>query len=178
MPQCTDPVSPAAAEVAEVWPRDGQILVRLEPTAAPGAERAALVLSLRGDSATARELPFERVGDRLEARIPLTALTAPAGTEPGRAAPGRTAPEQHPREWTWDLYLALGEDRGLLRLGRHLDDVQGKKRIFVYPAQHAAGVRVVPYYTIKDNLSVDCVRDGAIGGAGGGTAHGARKGTR
>jgi hypothetical protein len=47
-----------------------------------------------------------------------------------------------------------------LRAGRRLDDIHGKKRIMVFPEQRVAGIGVRPYYTVKDNLSLEC-RTGA-----------------
>ena len=46
-----------------------------------------------------------------------------------------------------------------MRLGTHLDDITGKKKIFVYPAQRTVGLWAAPYYTVKDNLSIRCRRE-------------------
>ncbi|MFG2652039.1 hypothetical protein [Streptomyces sp. NPDC048436] len=140
---------PHRAEVAEVWPRDGQILLRLTLAGAE-AEQADLVLEARGGETELR-LPTEGFGSRFEAHIPLRSLAAPG--MPREDTPGGD------REWVWDLHLAPDGGGDRLRLGKHLDDVRGKKGIFVYPAQHAEGIWMEPYFTVKDNLSIRCYRE-------------------
>ncbi|MET8690376.1 hypothetical protein ABZV77_39825 [Streptomyces sp. NPDC004732] len=133
-------------EVEEVWPRDGQIRLCLAVVGGGGA-RAVLVLKVRGEGGGEVRLPVDGgsgSGDGwFGARIPLELLGASCDVS----------------EQVWDLYLDVGPGGGLLRLGRHLDDVVGKKKIFVYPAQLSAGVWVEPYYTVKDNLSIACRRE-------------------
>lgn len=177
MKQRETPAAPRA-EVEEIWPRDGSIRILGRLTGGvPDGGGTALVLRVRGRE---EELRFPAaldasgtedggedsredsaeggaadVGPRFDARIPLTELAA--------ATAGR--------EETWDLYLSCGGAGGAhgadrpygappepLRLGRHLDDVRGKKHIFVYPSQTAAGLRIEPFYTIRDNVSVRCAR--------------------
>ena len=58
----------------------------------------------------------------------------------------------------WDLHVTDGEAE--LRAGRQLDDIRGKKKIMVFPEQLTQGLSVRPYYTVKDNLSLEC-RTGA-----------------
>ncbi|MEU6680245.1 hypothetical protein [Streptomyces sp. NPDC046853] len=130
-------------EVEEVWPRDGQIRLCLS-LAGGGGERAVLVLKARGEAGAEVRVPAGGDGVRLEARIALESLSDPCAAS----------------EQVWDLYLDVGAGVGLLRVGRHLDDITGKKKIFVYPAQFAAGAWVEPYYTVKDNLSIACRREG------------------
>lgn len=165
----------AHAEVEEVWPRDGCIrIVGRLTEGVPGGGSAALVLRARGGeeelrlpTALGAQEPAEGDGPRFDVRIPLAALAA-ASTGPGE---------------TWDLYLSHAGTRSAvdptvdpadgasvgpaggagdkpadepLRLGRHLDDVPGKKKVFVYPSQTEAGRRIEPFYTIRDNLSVRC----------------------
>ncbi|MDH2389821.1 hypothetical protein QCN29_13660 [Streptomyces sp. HNM0663] len=64
-----------------------------------------------------------------------------------------------PRE-LWDLHLvaARGGKKLTLRVGRHHDDMPGKKQIVKFPEQYKAGVAVLPYYTDGDDLSIRCAR--------------------
>ncbi|PAK25163.1 hypothetical protein CJD44_18170 [Streptomyces sp. alain-838] len=64
-----------------------------------------------------------------------------------------------PREH-WDLHLLAtrGGKKLVLRVGRHLDDMPGKKQIVKFPEQYRAGVAVLPYYTDGDDLSIRCAR--------------------
>ncbi|MFB6781793.1 hypothetical protein ACFCX0_31460 [Streptomyces sp. NPDC056352] len=136
-----------SAEVDEVWPRDGQILLRLSLVGAT-AEKAVLVLKARDGSRAEMRLPADEYGGRFQVRIPLETLAIAC-----------TA-----REWIWDLYLDCRDaDTGEepLRVGRHWDDIPGTHKSFVYPAQRSAGVRVEPYFTVKDNLSIVCTREQA-----------------
>ncbi|MEU3743072.1 MULTISPECIES: hypothetical protein [unclassified Streptomyces] len=145
---CTS--GPHHAEVAEVWPRDGQILLWLTLAGTEAeAEQADLVLEVRGRDNELR-LPTAGSGGRFEVRIPLDCLAAPGGP--------RTGVPEGDREWVWDLHLAPRTGRDRLRLGKHLDDVKGKKGIFVYPAQRTEDTWVEPYFTVKDNLSIRCHR--------------------
>lgn len=151
------------AEVEEIWPRDGGIRIRGRVTGGPPQGPGTLVVRARG--APGGELCFPAAGRRaagqrsggegtFDARIPLGELAAASGGA----------------RRTWDLYLRLGPperaERAVgsaeeLRLGRHLDDVHGKKKIFVYPSQVAGGARIEPFYTVKDNVSVVSRREGA-----------------
>ncbi|MDT0454774.1 hypothetical protein RM550_03335 [Streptomyces sp. DSM 41527] len=134
---------PAQAEVEEIWPRDGRILIR--GTVAGGDSWEAGTLVVRDRESRGRELRLPATGadSRFEASIGLDELAAAC-----------SGPEQ-----TWDLYLKLPGRAEVLRLGRHLDDIAGKKKIFTYPAQAVAGMWIEPYYTVKDNLSVVCRRE-------------------
>ncbi|MEU0845197.1 hypothetical protein ABZ370_37820 [Streptomyces sp. NPDC005962] len=131
-----------SAEVEQVWPRDGHVTLRFALVGAE-ARQATVVLRVRGEDGGELRLPADSTGQGYEVRIPLRLLAA-----------RRTADE-----WYWDLYLDVGAGGEPLRLGTHLDDITGKKKIFVYPAQHTAGFRAAPYYTIKDNLSIRCRRE-------------------
>ncbi|MDX2599590.1 hypothetical protein PV379_33960 [Streptomyces caniscabiei] len=131
------------AEIAEVWPRDGHIrlLGRIHGVPAGGTWR--LVLTRRAH--TGRTLRYDTAveGDRFETGLPVGDL----------AAADYASVEE------WDVHLSDGEVE--LRAGRHLDDVRGKKRIFVYPEQRVGDLGVRPYYTIKDNLSLECRTKGS-----------------
>jgi hypothetical protein len=147
------------AELAEVWPRDG--LLRLVGSLhghlhgrAPADEPPTgwwLLAQLRdGGPGDRLHYPAPLRGPAFDVSLPVADL-APEGP----ALPIR-----------WDLYLT--PERGprpeqLLRVGRLLDDIKGKKHIMILPAQPVARgtgpARVRPYYTIKDNLSVEVKAD-------------------
>ncbi|NGO68602.1 hypothetical protein [Streptomyces boncukensis] len=138
------------AEVEEVWPRGGRILLRLS-LVGTGAEGATLVLRVRGAGGAELQVRADGSGHRFEACLPLAPLVAAGGDVDA---------------WVWDLYLVPDGSGGeALRLGKHLDDVRGKKHIFRYPVQHAARTAVEPYFTAKDNLSISCRRGAAGRGA-------------
>ncbi|MFD5734210.1 hypothetical protein ACFWIY_15430 [Streptomyces sioyaensis] len=134
---------PAQAEVEEVWPRDGQILIRGMVAGGGSREDGTLVVRSRESTGSELRLPTAGAGSRFEASIGLDELAA--------ACSGA--------EQTWDLHLKLPGRAEMLRLGRHLDDIVGKKKIFTYPAQAVAGMWIEPYYTVKDNLSIVCRRE-------------------
>ncbi|WP_304451195.1 hypothetical protein [Nocardiopsis sp. YSL2] len=113
-----------------------------------GADTAEVVARQRGlDGRLA--VPAELDGARFHCVIPL--------------APIADAHEHERRHNEWDLWLRTpGGGRGL-RLAMHADDIVGKKRKIVYPeavvdagerAGGAAAVRIRPYYTVKDELSL------------------------
>ncbi|GAA0481144.1 hypothetical protein [Streptomyces olivaceiscleroticus] len=139
-----DRTGPAHAEVAEVWPRDGRIRVTGRVVGAAPAGAGTLIARVRGAPDAELRLPAEGRDTCFEAAVPLDELAA-------------ATPEG---ERVWDLYLALDGQEDALRLGRHLDDVHGKKKIFTYPAQTSGGRRFEPYYTVQDNLSIVC--DGEV----------------
>ncbi|MDX3692012.1 hypothetical protein PV726_17010 [Streptomyces europaeiscabiei] len=126
------------AEIAEVWPRDGRIrlLGRIHGVPTEGTWR--LVLTRRSHAGLRLRYDAAVQGDRFESELPVDDL----------AASDRAPVEE------WDIHLTDGEVE--LRAGKHLDDVRGKKRIFVYPEQRTGDLRVRPYYTVKDNLSLEC----------------------
>ncbi|MFE7842319.1 hypothetical protein ACFU53_41550 [Streptomyces sp. NPDC057474] len=126
------------AEIAEVWPRDGRIRLvgRIHGVPAEGAWQ--LVLTHRSHADLRLRYAADVKGDRFESELPVDDL----------AAADHAAVEE------WDIHLTDGKAE--LRAGKHLDDVRGKKKIFVYPEQRTGDLRVRPYYTIKDNLSLEC----------------------
>ncbi|MER5968493.1 hypothetical protein ABT112_01870 [Streptomyces sp. NPDC002055] len=178
---------PAHAEIEEVWPRDGRIRVvgfvadqpgEAHPpvrddsrvshdsevpddgeaphdseapddnqvrdhSEAPDGTEAVLVARSRGAHGTEVRAGAHLRNGRFDAGLPVDALAAGCDG----------------RKLTWDLYLVAAPGADELRLGRHLDDIRGKKKIFTYPAQTAGSVRVKPYFTVKDNLSVTCRRE-------------------
>lgn len=130
------------AEVEEVWPRDGRIRLvgRIHGRPAESADGWRLLLVLRG---TDRRLRYRACvkGDRFESELPISDLA-------GRDAEAGGEVEE------WDIHLTDGEAE--LRVGRQLDDIRGKKKIMVFPEQRVSGWSVRPYYTVKDNLSLEC----------------------
>ncbi|WP_234046011.1 hypothetical protein [Streptomyces adelaidensis] len=126
------------AEITEVWPRDGHIRLvgRIHGHPADGVWR--LVLTRRARAGRRLSYAAEVKGDRFESALPVADLAA-----------ADYAPVEE-----WDIHLTDGEVE--LRAGKHLDDVRGKKKIFVYPEQRIGNLSVRPYYTIKDNLSLEC----------------------
>ncbi|GGY04919.1 hypothetical protein GCM10010358_68000 [Streptomyces minutiscleroticus] len=134
------------AEMDEVWPRDGRIRLvgRFHGLTGPAAGGWELLLVRRDDTGRSLSHPVRVRGGRFEGELPVTDLAA-AGTA-GTAAVAE-----------WDVHLTDGTVR--LRAGRRLDDIRGKKKIMVFPEQsvpEAGGFRVRPYYTVKDNLSLEC----------------------
>ncbi|MFE9648380.1 hypothetical protein ACFYO0_30575 [Streptomyces sp. NPDC006365] len=130
------------AEVEEVWPRDGRIRLvgRIHGRAAGDTDGWRLLLVLRGTDRRLR-YPARVKGDRFESELPVSDLAdrdAEAGGEVEE----------------WDIHLTDGEAE--LRVGRQLDDIRGKKKIMVFPEQRLSGWSVRPYYTVKDNLSLEC----------------------
>jgi hypothetical protein len=99
-------------------------------------------------------------------------LTAPAGLDGPRfrctvpLAPIAAAHVAERGNNEWDLWLRTPDDRPDLRLAMHADDIVGKKRKIIYPQAEvevpergpedagARTVRVRPYYTVTDELSL------------------------
>lgn len=136
------------AEVERVWPRDGRIRItgRLHPPAPTGTGGWNLLLVLRDHESHRLRYDATLDGDDFDVAVPVDDL----------ALDGLARA-------TWDLHLVrgAGENEELLRLGRHLDDIRGKKKIYLFPAQSVLsdedGTVVTPFYTVQDNLSVECV---------------------
>ncbi|ONK15453.1 hypothetical protein [Streptomyces sp. MP131-18] len=140
----------AHAELAQVWPRDGRLrLVGALHGHDPVGSAAApwtLLLVLRDVPEHVLRYPAPLDGPAFDVSLPAADL-APEGV----ALPA-----------CWDLYFSQEPASGArerLRVGRVLDDIEGKKKIMVFPGQSVASgdgtALVKPYYTIKDNLSVE-----------------------
>ncbi|MFG2028937.1 hypothetical protein [Streptomyces sp. NPDC048825] len=130
------------AEVEEVWPRDGRVRLvgRIHGRAAGGTDGWRMVLVLRGTDRRLR-YPARVKGDRFESELPVSDLADRDAEADGEVE-------------EWDIHLTDGEAE--LRVGRQLDDIRGKKKIMVFPEQRLSGWSVRPYYTVKDNLSLEC----------------------
>ena len=137
------------AEVEQVWPRDGRIRItgRLTDGSPQDLDAAwQLLLVLRGheDHQLRYRAPVD--GTCFKASLPVDDL----------ALDGMPSA-------TWDLHLSSGTGPGevRLRVGKILDDIPNKKKVMVYPAQTVTsdedGTVVRPFYTVKDNLSVECL---------------------
>ncbi|WP_049580047.1 hypothetical protein [Streptomyces sp. SBT349] len=137
------------AELAQIWPRDGRLrLVGRLHGHDPADEKAEWELLLVHREDPARRLRYRAPleGAAFDVACPVEDL----------------APERLELPAVWDLYLTRdpeADPAGALRLGRHLDDIEGKKKIMVFPPQSvvrpAGKAAVRPYYTIRDNLSVE-----------------------
>ncbi len=138
------------AELAQVWPRDGRLrLVGKLHGHDPVASAAApwtLLLVLRDGPEHVLRYPAPLDGPAFDVSLPVADLV----------------PEGLVLPACWDLYVSqepASAARERLRVGRRLDDVGGKKKIMVFPGQSVAfgngTATVKPYYTVKDNLSVE-----------------------
>ncbi|MGA5452097.1 sulfotransferase family protein [Streptomyces umbrinus] len=142
----------AHAEIDQVWSQDGRVRITGSlhgQLTAPADAPWRLQLLLREHKDQRLSYPVQVADGRFEASFPVVDLDL----------------EEAPANCHWDIYLAA-ETRGgeaRLRAGRHLDDLQDKKKVLVFPAQRVAGsenaLLVKPYYTVKDNLSVACQAD-------------------
>ncbi len=136
------------AEIEEVWPRDGRIRVvgrlhgRPVDDSVDGGRGWRLLLVRRGGRREQLRYGARVEGGRFESEVPVADLAAYGTDGIGQ----------------WDLHLTDGAVR--LRAGRQLDDIRGKKKIMVFPAQQVPAARgtltVQPYYTVQDNLSLEC----------------------
>lgn len=137
-------------EIEQIWTRDDAITIvgtLHDPQPDPGAS-CELSLVPRDVDHPGLTYPVTLDGARFTVTCPVQELAA--GSPPGKGC--------------WDLYLvttAGGEPRRI-RVGRHLDDVEKKTKILVYPRQEAVAgdeiVTVKPRYTIKNNVSIDYSR--------------------
>ena len=144
------------AEITEVWPRDGRVRLVGHIHGHPAEGEWRLLLTRRSRAEQRLDYPAQVKGDRFEGELPvadLAAATDTAEAELGVEIGVGVGIEE------WDIHLTDGEVE--LRAGRRLDDIHGKKKIMVFPEQRVRGIGVRPYYTVKDNLSLEC-RTGAV----------------
>ncbi|MEU6409779.1 hypothetical protein [Microbispora sp. NPDC046933] len=138
------------AEVEQVWPRDGRVLVigRIVDAALtpPARTTAILTLTNRDRPDLVLSCPATVDGGRFRAAFPIELVVSAVAC---REIGGRQV---------WDLHLRLPGDPEPLRVGRHLDDIRDKKKVMTFPAQTseapAGAVSVKPYYTVMRNLSL------------------------
>jgi len=144
------------AEITEVWPRDGRVRLVGHIHGHPAEGEWRLLLTRRSHAEQRLDYPAQVKGDRFEGELPVAELAAATDTaeaELGVEIGVGVGIEE------WDIHLTDGEVE--LRAGRRLDDIHGKKKIMVFPEQRVRGIGVRPYYTVKDNLSLEC-RTGAV----------------
>ncbi|MEU9882477.1 hypothetical protein [Streptomyces phaeochromogenes] len=145
------------AEITEVWPRDGRVRLVGHIHGHPAEGEWRLLLTRRSHAEQRLDYPAQVKGDRFEGELPVADLAAATGTAEAEIGTGTGAVVGMGVE-EWDIHLTDGEVE--LRAGRRLDDIHGKKKIMVFPEQRVRGIGVRPYYTVKDNLSLEC-RTGA-----------------
>ncbi|WP_433438475.1 hypothetical protein [Nonomuraea sp. CA-141351] len=143
-------MDPGHAEIEQVWPRDGHVLVighivgTTYAIGAPEARRAILTLTNRDRPGAVLHCPATLDGRRFEASVGVDLVAA-----------ATTADRQ-----IWDLHLAVPGLPDPLRVGRHLDDIVNKKKVMTFPAQNGdadtGAISVKPYYTDYQNLSLIC----------------------
>ncbi|MCZ4512265.1 hypothetical protein O3Q52_29690 [Streptomyces sp. ActVer] len=137
------------AEITEVWPRDERIRLVGHIHGHPAEGEWRLLLTRRSHAEQRLDYPAQVKGHRFEGELPVADVAA--ATDTAEAELGVGVQE-------WDIHLTDGDVE--LRAGRRLDDIHGKKKIMVFPEQRVRGIGVRPYYTVKDNLSLEC-RTGA-----------------
>ncbi|MCZ2527453.1 hypothetical protein [Streptomyces sp. HB2AG] len=137
---------PAHAEVEELLVTGAGTAVQARLLGARLSDDAVVEARCRQDPRQVRQAPARRAGageeDRFTFTVPHRELTAArSGTHD-----------------TWDLWLLPAPGAGAVRVGRLLDDVPDRKKIFTYPADSLdtprGRVRVQPYYTADNDLSV------------------------
>ncbi|MEU0740954.1 hypothetical protein [Streptomyces sp. NPDC006134] len=164
------------AEIRRVWPRDGHI--RILGTVVTGGVPDDIAVDkpwkLRLTSRERPEIPvpsgIKRLTNRLVHGVTRTPRPTPrqlyfpvvrdgAHFEAVVAVRDLAVWDALPREH-WDVHVVAtrGGKELALRVGRHLDDMPGKKQIVKFPEQYKAGVAVLPYYTDGDDLSIRCAR--------------------
>ncbi|MGW7520733.1 sulfotransferase family protein [Streptomyces sp. NPDC054796] len=154
----------AHAEISQVWPREGRIRLvgalhgwRGGTQGAPGSSDSPgssadapwrLVLTPRGHEEKQLSYDVTLDGTHFDVDFPVADLLTEGPRPPV------------PAEWDVHLTTKTADGEARLRLGRHLDDIENKKKVMVFPAQTAgkrAGAALVrPYYTVKNNLSIEC----------------------
>lgn len=156
-----------------MWPRDGRITIRgkIVSSAVPSSAvdwRLRLVSrerKRRRPPARTRMLNGVRALAGRDRRFP-EIITVPASVDATEfevmiRLQTLVPPDPLPRE-LWDLFLVPSKGEGpVLRLGRHLDDMPGKKDVVIFPQQRVGEPRrlsIRPYYTGADHLSIRCLR--------------------
>lgn len=164
------------AEIRRVWPRDGliRILGTVFVDGVPDGAPVDRPWTLRLTSRERPEVPVPSGVKRLTNRL-LRSVTRTPRPTPRRLYFPVVSEGAHfetvvtvrdlavwdalPREhWDLDVIAARGGKKLILRVGRHHDDMPGKKQIVKFPEQYKAGVAVLPYYTDGDDLSIRCAR--------------------
>jgi hypothetical protein len=127
----------AHAEAGRVEVTDRSVRVAARLHGASLGEGAAVVVRLRGGSRTERT-----VGLRAEADGRGFAFDVGHGEVAGESG-------------MWDVFVRPAADGSLVRVGRLLDDVAGRKEVCVYPAVTVGAATVRPCYTGDNDLSFE-----------------------
>ncbi|MEU8352178.1 MULTISPECIES: hypothetical protein [Streptomyces] len=135
------------AEAGEIHVTEESVSVRGRTFGRAAGPDAVVEARRRGDPETVRTAPVTGEGTRFTFSLSYPELAGPwqGGSE------------------AWDLWLRPAADADAVRIGRLLDDVAEKKHIFTYPSQPLTApngpVRVGPYYTLDNDLSVRVAED-------------------
>ncbi|WP_328720922.1 hypothetical protein OHT52_16385 [Streptomyces sp. NBC_00247] len=132
----------AEADRIEVGADSTTVRARLfgvEPGGRPGAGAAAL-LRLRGRAGEVRETELHADGpDGVRFTFTQAQLTDTPEGGPG----------------VWDVLVRTRTGARPIRVGRLLDDVADRKKVFVYPSVTLGGLKALTYYTLDNELSVE-----------------------
>ncbi|GGO95279.1 transferase [Wenjunlia tyrosinilytica] len=133
---------PVHAEAGEIRVGDSSLTVHATVFGADPGPEAAAVARLRGSKGR----------ERVE-----TPVTAEGGGGGGGGAFSFTLDlrELARAPAVWDLCVRLSHGGSVVRIGRLLDDVPDKKKIFVYPGVRVDALEARPYFTLDNDLSVD-----------------------
>ncbi|WP_437066504.1 hypothetical protein [Streptomyces sp. enrichment culture] len=123
----------AEAERVEVTERATRVAARLHGAAL--AEGAAVVVRLRGGDRTERTAGVQVAADGRGFAFAVEHAELAAG-------PG-----------LWDVFVRPAEQGSLVRVGRLLDDIAGRRDVVEYPASPVGDVLVRPYYTMDNDLA-------------------------
>ncbi|MGC0334096.1 hypothetical protein RKD23_007086 [Streptomyces sp. SAI-170] len=125
----------AEAGRVEVSDRSTRVTARLHGASLAGG--AAVVVRLRGGSRAERtvDLRAQADGQGFAFEVGHTEMTGESGM--------------------WDVFVRPAADGPLVRVGRLLDDVAGRKEVCVYPAVTVGAATVRPYYTVDNDLSFE-----------------------
>lgn len=133
------------AEIEQIWTRDQHVSVVF---AAMPPQASTFVLRSRERQTDRRYAVQEVDSGRRRVDIPISDVASASESD----------------SEIWDTFALAQRDDGQvieLRVGKHHDDMPGKKRIITFPGQRPMdddSVVVTPYYTLHDNLSIRCRR--------------------
>lgn len=124
----------AEAGRVEVTERSTRVAARLHGAAL--AEGAAVVVRLRGGNRTERTVELRAEADGRGFAFAVEHAEVAAG-------PG-----------LWDVFVRPSAQGPLVRVGRLLDDIAGRRAVVEYPATAVGDVTVRPYYTMDNDLAL------------------------
>ncbi|ARZ68307.1 glycosyltransferase family 4 protein [Streptomyces sp. HU2014] len=129
---------PEHAEVTEVGVGEDGVTLTLTAHGAAFGEGAEIIARLRGGDGS--------VGD---VRAP---LTAGSGRLPYEPMARRVKPEEE--QDLWDLWVRPAAGAALVRVGRIAGDFADRKGIDTFPAAERGQVRLRPYFTVTNDLTI------------------------